>query len=218
MKQTIKTSRAAGQLEKMFRMLNAHFFNNALPEPIITLKKTPGAYGHITTAKTWQAGSDRRYEINISTATLDRPIEETTATLLHEMCHLYNLEHNVKDTSGHGGYHNKRFKAAAEGHGLSIDYVPRYGWTRTTPTLELLDFVEAQGWSSIQMAEGYNTWTGTGTSSRSGGQSNGGTARPPKKPSSTRKYVCPICNQSVRATKMVNILCGDCTVKMKLVQ
>ena len=74
MKQTVRTSRTAGQLEKMFRAINTHFYNNELPEPIITLKKTPNAYGHITCSKTWQAGSERRYEINISTATLDRPI------------------------------------------------------------------------------------------------------------------------------------------------
>ena len=216
MKQTVKTSRASGQLEKFFRMLNAHFFSCELPEPIITLKKTPGAYGHITTAKTWKAGLNRRYEINISTATLDRPIEETTVTLLHEMCHLYNMEHGIKDTSGHGGYHNKRFKATAEAHGLSIEYMPRHGWTYTTPTLELLDFIEMQGWAPIQMTEGrpWEDMTGTGTGSRSGGSANGNAPRPPKKPSSTRKYICPVCGQSVRATKVVNILCGDCTVKM----
>lgn len=39
MKSTIKTSRAAGQLEKMFRELNKHYYNGELPEPIITLKK-----------------------------------------------------------------------------------------------------------------------------------------------------------------------------------
>lgn len=32
--------------------------------------------------------------------------------------------------------------------------------------------------------------------------------------SSTRKYVCPKCGKSVRATRVVNILCGDCHVKM----
>ena len=98
MKQTVRTSRTAGQLEKMFRAINAHFYNNELPEPIITLKKTPNAYGHITCSKTWQAGSERRYEINISTATLDRPIDETTATLCHECAHLYALTHGIKDT------------------------------------------------------------------------------------------------------------------------
>ena len=56
MKQTVKTSRAAGQLEKMFRELNKHYFAGRLPEPIISLKKTPSAYGHITCSKVWQAG------------------------------------------------------------------------------------------------------------------------------------------------------------------
>ena len=56
MKQTVKTSRAAGQLEKMFRELNKHYYNGELPEPIISLKKTPSAYGHITVGKVWQAG------------------------------------------------------------------------------------------------------------------------------------------------------------------
>ena len=32
MKQTVKTSRAAGQLEKMFRELNKHYFAGKLPE------------------------------------------------------------------------------------------------------------------------------------------------------------------------------------------
>jgi len=73
MKQTVKTSRAAGQLEKMFRELNKHYFAGKLPEPIISLKKTPSAYGHITCSKVWQAGGENKYEINISSATLDRP-------------------------------------------------------------------------------------------------------------------------------------------------
>lgn len=35
-----------------------------------------------------------------------------------------------------------------------------------------------------------------------------------KHPSSTRKLICPKCGQSVRATKKVNILCGDCMMQM----
>lgn len=41
MKQTVKTSRAAGQLEKMFRELNKHYFAGKLPEPIIKPEKDP---------------------------------------------------------------------------------------------------------------------------------------------------------------------------------
>lgn len=216
MKQTIKTSRTAGQLEKMFRALNAHFFENQLPEPIITLKKTPGAYGHITCGKTWTAGAERRYEVNINTATLDRPIEEVASTLLHELCHLYNMEQGIQDTSNNGVYHNKRFKQTAETHGLVIEKSPKYGWTITSPGLELLDFIECQGWADIQMTEGLS-WLdmlGTGTGSRTPGSGEHGAEKPPKRPSSTRKYVCPCCGTSVRATKAVNILCGDCMQQM----
>lgn len=61
MKQTIKTSRVAGQLEKMFLALNNRFFDGELPEVVISLKKTAGAYGHFTTGKVWKTGEERRY-------------------------------------------------------------------------------------------------------------------------------------------------------------
>lgn len=219
MKQTIKTSRAAGQLEKMFRELNRHYYSGELPEPIITLKKTPSAYGHITTVKTWTVntaqGNEQRYEINISTATLDRPIEETTATLLHEMAHLYNLVHEIRDTSSQSGaYHNKRFKATAEAHGLIIEQDVKYGWTITHPTEELLDFIIFQGWQDIQMTEGL-TWAdmaGTGTGSRTPGSSEPGAPKPPKKTSSTRRWMCPKCRTIIRSTKEVRVLCMDCGI------
>lgn len=141
MKQTVKTSRAAGQLEKMFRELNKHYFAGKLPEPIISLKKTPSAYGHITCSKVWQAGGENKYEINISSATLDRPIEETASTLLHEIVHEYCMETGIKDTSNNGVYHNRRFKEQAEAHGLTVDHHEKYGWTITSPSEELLDFI-----------------------------------------------------------------------------
>lgn len=31
-----------------------------------------------------------------------------------------------------------------------------------------------------------------------------------KKTSSTRKYVCPHCKTSVRATRAVSLICGEC--------
>lgn len=42
MKQTIKMSRAVGQLEKMFNSINTDFFDGALPVPIITIQSKPG--------------------------------------------------------------------------------------------------------------------------------------------------------------------------------
>ena len=41
MKETVKTSRTAGYLEKIFRALNVKYFNGELEEPIITIQSTP---------------------------------------------------------------------------------------------------------------------------------------------------------------------------------
>lgn len=217
MKQTIKTSRTAGQLEKMFRALNAHFFAGELEEPIITLKNTPGAYGHITCGKVWQAGENRRYEINIGTNTLYRPIEEITATLLHEMCHLYNLMHDIQDCSRGGSYNNKKFKACAEEHGLLIEHHEKYGWTITSPSLALLEFVDMQGWQDIEMNEGF-AFRIPGGEKTGGKEKPGEGTKPPRKPSSTRKYICPKCGNSCRATKAINIMCMDCHEQMQVEQ
>ena len=216
MKQTIKTSRAAGYLEKMFRILNNYYFNGEIEEPIITMQSTPCAYGHVTVAKAWhKANGDERHELNIDAGTLDRPIEDVTATLLHEMIHLYHLQNGVKDCSRGGTYHNKKFKVTAEACDLKIDYDPRIGWSITSPTEKLIELIIAQGWEDICIGrmDGYVS-RGTGR-----GASSGNTEPPkPKKTSSTRKYICPRCRMSVRATREVNLICGDCLVKMEPVK
>lgn len=210
MKQTVRTSRTAGYLEKIFRTVNEYYFDGALEEPIITIQSTPRAYGHVTVAKTWSKGNDgeRRHELNLGAGTLDRPIENVVCTLIHECVHLDNLQKGIQDCSRGGAYHNKRFKARAEECGLSVAYDPRVGWSHTSPTDELLEFILEQGWTEIKMNrnEGYSFGGGAGTP--------GVTTPPVKKPSSTRKYICPCCGQSVRATKVVNLLCGDCMETM----
>ena len=59
---------------------------------------------------------------------------ELAATLLHEMAHLYNLEHGIQDVSNNGYYHNMKFKATAEA-GINASRLPvegelhRFDWT-----------------------------------------------------------------------------------------
>ena len=211
MKETIKTSRTAAYLEKLFRTLNAHYFDNELEEPIITIQSTPRAYGHVTVAKSWsRADGEQRHELNIGAGTLDRPIENVVSTLLHECCHLWNMQQGIQDTSRGGTYHNKRFKATAEARDLRISYDRRIGWSVTEPSDALIAFIIAQGWDDIHMTrnDGFSV-RGIGT-----GTAGGITPPPAPRPSSTRKLICPGCGQSVRATKKVNILCGDCLLPM----
>lgn len=79
MKETVKTSRTAGYLEKIFRALNERYFDNELEEPIITIQSTPKAYAHVTIGKAWQRGDTTRRELNIGAGTLDRSIFEIVA-------------------------------------------------------------------------------------------------------------------------------------------
>ena len=173
-KETVKTSRTAGYLEKIFRTFNEHYFGNQLEEPIITIQSTPRAYGHVTVGKTWIRGQENRHELNIGAGTLNRDIENVVATMLHEMVHLYNMAVGVQDTSRGGAYHNKRFKAAAEARDLLISYDPRIGWSITEPTDKLLEFILEQGWGEIMMNRS------EGLSIRGGGTPAGGTGTSPK--------------------------------------
>ena len=211
MKETTRTSRTAGYLEKIFRALNADWFGGELEEPVITIQSTPRAYGHVTVAKTWRRKDEYRHELNIGAETLDRPIENVVATLMHEMVHLYNLAHGVQDCSRGGIYHNRKFKEEAERRGLHIERHDTYGWTITEPTDALMEYILEQGWSEVMMNRGFSWTPPPSTGGKAG---NGGTVTPPKAKSSTRKYQCPCCKNSVRATKAVNILCGDCMVQM----
>lgn len=213
MKETVKTSRSAGYLEKIFRSLNSRYFDNMIEEPIITIQSTPRAYGHVTTAKAWRkANGDTRHELNIGAGTLDRPIENVVATVLHEMVHLWHLQNGVQDCSRGGTYHNKKFRDAATERDLSISYDPRIGWSVTEPGDGLIEFIIEQGWSDIHMGrqEG-GSWRPTGGATGTG--TTMGT--PTTRTSSSRKLICPCCKNSVRATKAeINIICGDCMEKM----
>lgn len=61
------------------------------------------------------------------------------------MVHLQNLQDGVQDTSRSGTYHNKKFKEAAEAHGLTVEKGEKYGWHKTTLNPEALEFVQSLG-------------------------------------------------------------------------
>lgn len=216
MKRTIKTSRAAGYLEKMFRTINTDSFGGQLEEPIITIQSTPGAYGHISVAKTWKRGEENRHELNISADWLARPIEEVVATMIHEMVHLMNIQNGIQDCSRGGSYHNRRFKEEAEKHMIQIDKHDKYGWTITTPTEELLDYIILQGWEQIEMSHEifFGGFTGVGGGKATGKPTTGTGAKIKPKGSNSRKHICPACGRIARTTTDFPLICGICHEEM----
>ena len=117
-------------------------------------------------------------------------------------------------------YHNKKFKETAEAHGLAISHHPRYGWTVTdlvpdTAALiaqqpELSD-ITANRQATIQIkAKGNDEGDedGAATTTTKGGRSTS--------KNRSIKYVCPKCGAIIRATKLVNVVCGDCNVAFEI--
>ena len=208
MKKLTNYQRVSNYLVKLFRAINAEYFNNELEEPTITIQSAAASYGHISVNRIWHNNDVSTYELNISADYMNRPIENVVATLIHESCHLYALMHNIRDCSNRNIYHNSRFKKIAEemGH-LEVHRHEKYGWTITEPTEDTLNFIISYGFEDIELNRGSQfSFTGIG-GDKSG---NGSQVKPPRKPTSTRKYICPCCGNSFRATKNLNVLCMDC--------
>lgn len=198
-----------GQLEDLFKLFNVKYYNGELQKPIIAVSPdvTNGAYGWCTTWKAWQTtqehnASNGYYEINLCAEHLSRPFKEVCGTLLHEMVHLWNLQNNIKDTSRGGTYHNKRFKVEAEKRGLIIEQDEKYGWCITHLAEDTESYIE------------HINFTGFDLHRTKIAKVDGKKA---KKTSSSRKYICPLCGQSIRATKELRVLCGECSTENELV-
>ena len=204
--------RTVQYLQRIYNLINTEYFNGELEEITLTVQESVRSYGHVTVSNTWFTDDRAMKELNISANYLRRDITEVVTTLIHECAHIWNMQHDIKDTSNGYVYHNKRFKETAENLGkIKVGRSEKYGWTVSSPTEETLDFCIRNGLQDIEIGRQDTYSFGGFTGGASG---NGGTETPkPKKPTSTRKYMCPCCGNSFRATKDINVLCMDCNVQ-----
>lgn len=184
----------------LFDYLNKTFFESVLSKPVITIQanKNPNILGWCTGYDAWVSGEDKSPEINMSADYLDREPILKAETLLHEICHLYAYQNKIKDCSRSGNYHNKQYKTIAEAHGLIVNKSSKGGWNITALTDKAKAIITPYI-DNLQALKRISPIKITAI-----------------KNSSTRKYICPTCNMTVRATKEVNIVCGDCNEKMVL--
>lgn len=206
-------------LEYGFEVLNEVYFDHALPPVVITIMSSPKTYGHFTAGKVWTAENEHLNEINISAEYLSRPIQNVMATLQHELIHFYCQLHEIADTSQNGRYHNKLFKKEAEARGLIISYAKYIGYSVTEPSQEFIEVLQSHGIEKpLEInRDGIMMITGTGGNGSGGDNGKGGTdgtgVQTGKRKTSTRKYQCPCCGNSFRATKDIRVLCMDCEVQ-----
>ena len=214
MKKLTSYNRVAGYLNRIFDLLNEEYFENALSRPTITIQSTPRAYGHFSLRDdTWVSVTGNSHEINIGAGTLARPIENVVTTMLHEMIHYYNHINGIQDCSRGGTYHNQRFRNACLARDLEVTRSDKYGWSHTAPGDGLLEFVLKNDLTDILLSR--NEWSSFRIGGGTGTHEGSGNTAPTRV--SSRKYVCPCCGLSVRATKLVRIACIECgNIEMQL--
>lgn len=218
MKETTKMSRAICQLEKMYNVINTEKFDGSLPTPIITIQSKPGTFGHCTCNRVWVCKDNDLYELNISAENCSCCIEEIIDTMIHEMIHLYCRINGLKETSRGNTYHNKLFKQLAEEKGLKCIPAGQYGWnTQGEGNEYLVEYALSHDWTELKIGRDAFKKVISPTGMSQYIQITTGEVTTPTQ-SSTRKYQCPNCKNSCRATKSINIMCMDCNMKMEVVK
>ncbi len=178
------------ELTRIYDRFNHHFWNDELPEVIITFTGASRSHSHTTGWHAWRSeDGSGKYELSISAYTLDRTPDEICAAILHEQCHLYNNINNVTDCTNKGRYHNKHFKKVAEDHGLDVSRTPSFGWSET----KLDD--KARAYAARLKVRKFEYHR----------------ERSASKGSTLKRLTCSGCGKtSVYATRTVSVICGYC--------
>ena len=216
MKGQVTIQSAIDELQRMFKLLNVTYFGGELERPVITIHTdhTGGAYGWISVHKVWSSKDDAWFrEINLCAEHLNRPVERVITTLAHEMAHLWNLEHEIQDTSRKFAYHNTRFKEIAEAAGLIVSQSMSNGWNITEPGPEFTALVHENCRAGCFKLERMKTYRdGTPKITKPG--ADGGEITVTRTKQSYKKFACADCGQVARAAAAARLICGKCNIAM----
>lgn len=198
----INTKVIIEELHRAFKMFNENLFEGKLPEPAILIQSRGNkklTLGWCTVQKVWVNNEthEEKYEINLVAEGINRGLYPVMTTLLHEMVHLHNLVNEIKDVSRGNTYHNNKFKAMAEAHGLICEeHDSKIGWSWCKLQDSTMALINNHNFDEAVFQLGRKDF-GEGKEKK-------------KKKTSVIKYTCPKCGCIIRATKLVNVICGDC--------
>jgi len=135
--------RAVQILNKAFDHFNEKYCDNLLKRPLITIlsRGRKACLGWHWKNK-WNYQDSLHTEIMIAAEALRRPVPAILETLLHEMVHLWNSQHDIPDCNA-SQYHNKAFKKTAEGRfHLEVDRMPQRGYALTSLSVKAAEDVQ----------------------------------------------------------------------------
>lgn len=183
----------------------ANLYNVDVSNLVINVQQLRGGYGRFAPAA-WTVDEEERDELCINPDQFCVLVPaEVVDTIIHELVHLYCHRNGIKECSRNGYYHNRHFREIAEQiFKLTCVKTKSSGYNTTSKGNEkyLLGINE-------QLPHPFDgTWYRNQKLKSSSEEDD--TPR-----NHSLKYACPICLQSIRATKKVRILCLDCRVPYK---
>lgn len=193
------------ELEKMYSIINDCTSMPSINLPVYLTVQSKGkrnCFAWCTLKDVWQGSDSSAWEINFSAEDIGRDPSETFITMIHEMCHLMNIQEGTKDCSK-SGRHNANFKAMCDRYHIICEPTEKIGYYTHFP-MEKQDKLIQSLWAKYLEIANLKAFDKARESN-------------PKvrttKTVKMLKYVCPICGTIIRASKEVHVTCTDCGVE-----
>lgn len=204
----------AENLEILFDYFNEKLFDEFFnTRPVITIQSAgkKNALGWCTIGKLWvEDNGSEFHEINISAEHLGSGIEAVSSTLLHEMCHLYNLINDGKsDTNPSNQYHSLRFKDTAESIGFIVEKMGRRGYARTILSDNLKDLIKSSDIKDTFTIRRLQVTTDSPKRKRK--PTKGAEIVPGMTAVNSYVLKCPTCNNMIVSCTKEGIYCTSCS-------
>ena len=108
---TVEDKREYAMLQSAYDFFNAKFFDSKLPKVFFTIDwHNKKSNGYFCPHKLVNKEDAKASVIALNPDYLARDVYEVLATLVHEMCHVWEFEEFIKDPYKLTSYHSKRFE------------------------------------------------------------------------------------------------------------
>jgi predicted SprT family Zn-dependent metalloprotease len=193
------TSELFGAYQRQYDYFNARLFGGELPECVLNFSRKCATTLGFFAPKRWEQASLVRHEISLNPSTLKlRTQEEISATLVHEMVHLWQQEFGKPSKRG---YHNAEWGKKMESVGLMPSNTGAPGGKKTG--VQMAHYVIEGGRFALDFADMPRQfilpWISFDFSSEAKSS----------KPSRV-KYHCIGCEANVWGKRELSILCNTC--------
>jgi predicted SprT family Zn-dependent metalloprotease len=212
------TSKEYVGLEEAYNFLNRELFDDQLPGCLITIQtksksKAAGHYAPSQFKHRKEKESTDEIAFNAATFRLYSDIE-ILSTMVHEMCHLWQRHFGKPSRSG---YHNREWAKKMEIIGMMPSTTGEPGGNRTGQRMG--DYIITGGLFETKAKEiiekGFEVnWESVIQVSPTREPGQGTNGQNDDKKIYKYKYTCPECNIRLWGKPGLNIICGNCQLKL----